>query len=283
MATANERDIRNSRGVAAAGKRARMKSPPRVCILKADGTNCDEETAHAFALARGAPERVHVNQLREKRRSLRDYAILAISGGFSYGDDIVSGKVLALELISYLADELRTFVASGKLVLGICNGFQVLVRTGLLPFQNLGTMDATLVANDSGVFECRWVNLVAPKSPCIFTEGLEEREISLMVAHGEGRFFAEENEAQRIVEDNLIALRYSSKGVPTSDYPANPNGSMGAIAGVCDPTGRIFGLMPHPERFVKREQHPNWRRLSLGPPHGLPFFVNAVNFAKQNL
>jgi len=255
---------------------------PRVCILRTDGTNCDEETAHAFQNAGGTTDLVHVNQLRGQERSLQDYEILAIPGGFSYGDDVASGKILAVELITFLEEELRGFVEKGRPVIGICNGFQVLVRTGLLPFKTMGKMQATLTHNDSGRFECRWTSLSVSPSPCIFTAGMSHQELSLMVAHGEGKFFSSPETMLRLEEEGLIVLRYIDPRthLTTEEYPLNPNGSTYGIAGICDPTGLIFGLMPHPERFVDIMQHPNWRRFP-SAPHGLPIFENAVRFAKQ--
>ncbi len=252
---------------------------PQVCVLRTDGTNCDGETAYAFEKAGGEPELVHVNQLRCGARRLASYQILAIPGGFSYGDDVASGKILAVEIISYLREEFEEFINQQKLIIGICNGFQVLVRTGLLPFRSLGEMQATLTTNDSGRFECRWIKMLVESSPCVFTQGLQE-EINLQVAHGEGKFFCGGETLQRIETENLVALRYAEGGKQTQCYPANPNGSLNGIAGICDPTGHIFGLMPHPERFVETTQHPNWRRLINTQPHGLPIFENAVSFAK---
>ena len=255
----------------------KTKIKPNVCILRTDGTNCDQETAYAFSLAGGQPHLVHINELRKGTKNLRDYQILAIPGGFSYGDDIASGKVLANELISFLGDQLREFVASGKPIIGICNGFQVLVRTGLLPFGKLGEMQVTLDHNDSGHFHCKWYKMRFEKSLCIWTAGLyvydveNTCDVEYQVAHGEGKFFAEEEVISRMESLNLVALRYST---------AIPNGSVNRIAGVCDPTGKIFGLMPHPERFVERRQHPNWR-TRIGPPQGLPIFRNGVAYAAE--
>ncbi len=241
---------------------------PRICILRTDGTNCDVETEHAFRLAGGVSDFIHVNQLRDGSKRLADYQILALSGGFSYGDDIASGKVLANELVSRLRDQMQAFVEAGNLVIGICNGFQILVRTGLLPFPTLGDMHATLAHNASGHFQCEWVELEVEESPCLFTQGLPDR-IELQMAHGEGRFFAADQVLDRLEEAHLVALRYA----------VNPNGSANGIAGLCDPTGRIFGLMPHPERFVRPTQHPNWRRDDAPPPFGLAIFQNAVRHA----
>jgi phosphoribosylformylglycinamidine synthase subunit PurQ / glutaminase len=256
---------------------------PQVCVLKTDGINCDEETANAFAVAGGRPRTVHVNELRAREENLSDYSILAIPGGFSYGDDIASGKILALELNSYLGDQINEFVQKQRgLVLGVCNGFQVLVRTGLLPFGTMGEMQTTLNNNDSGHFECRWINLkVEQNNACVFLDGMNGT-VSYQVAHGEGKFFARQPELERIEEENLTVFRYcDAQGNPTQKYPLNPNGSLNAIAGITDPTGRILGLMPHPERFVRPTQHPNWRRMVDREPQGLPIFEKMVSYAAQ--
>ncbi|MDP3724161.1 MAG: phosphoribosylformylglycinamidine synthase I [bacterium] len=256
---------------------------PRICVLKTDGINCDEEKMHAFALAGGRPSLVHVNELRSGDIRLQNFHILDIPGGFSYGDDIRSGKILALELTTFLADQINDFVEQRKgLVLGVCNGFQVLVRTGLLPFGTLDQMHATLADNDSGHFECRWVNLkVNDKSRCVFAGELHE-VVTFQVAHGEGKFFAPGETMERLENQGLVVFRYVDVlGEPTQAYPLNPNGSLNAIAGICDPTGRILGLMPHPERFIRRTQYPNWRRMEDIEPHGLPLFKSIVRYAAQ--
>jgi len=256
---------------------------PQVCVLKTDGINCDEELVNAFATAGGRPRTVHVNELRAGDDSLRNYQILAIPGGFSYGDDVASGKVLALELNSYLGDQINNFVQRQKgLVIGVCNGFQVLVRTGLLPFGTTGEMQATLSHNDSGHFECRWVNLKAEEgNACGFLEGMNGT-VSYQVAHGEGKFYARQPELDKVEAEKLVVFRYSDRlGNPTQEYPLNPNGSLNAIAGITDPTGRIFGLMPHPERFIRPTQHPNWRRMPDLEPQGLPIFEKMVRYVEQ--
>lgn len=256
---------------------------PKVCVLKTDGINCDAETFHAFEKAGGRPTMVHVNELRKKEDSLRNYRILALPGGFSYGDDVASGKILAIELASYLADQLTDFTDGQKgLVLGVCNGFQVLVRTGLLPFGTMGEMQTTLSYNDSGHFECRWINLATQQnSQCVFADGMD-KIVSVQVAHGEGKFSAKPETLQRIENENLVVFRYSDQlGNPTQVYPFNPNGSPNAIAGITDPSGRILGLMPHPERFVRSTQHPNWRRMPDLEPQGLPLFQKMVHYASQ--
>ncbi|MDD3654580.1 MAG: phosphoribosylformylglycinamidine synthase I [Desulfotomaculaceae bacterium] len=256
---------------------------PRVCILRTDGINCDEETFYAFEKAGAESQMVHVNQLRGQKKQLADYQIMALPGGFSYGDDVHSGKVLAVELTSFLKEQLSEFVASGKLMIGICNGFQVLVRTGLLPYQNLGNIEATLTTNDSGHFECRWITLRVEQSHCVFTRGMAGSLIDIQVAHGEGKFYANPSVIDQIEKNGQMVFRYAGMdGKPASLYPANPNGSLNAIAGICDPTGRIMGMMPHPERYVEKTHHPNWRRMPVNTvPHGLAIFKNAVDYARQ--
>jgi phosphoribosylformylglycinamidine synthase len=246
---------------------------PRACLLKADGTNCEHETAHALRLVGARPEIVPMNQLRARERRLADYDLLVVPGGFSYGDDVGAGKVMAVELMSFLADEMAEFMAAGKPMLGICNGFQVLVRTGLLPFGDLGSGAATLGDNLSGRYECRWVRMAAESDTrAAFLHELPA-QMEMPMAHGEGRFWADEATLARIEAEGLVALRYvDTSGKPTHDYPANPNGALHAIAGVCDPSGRVLGLMPHPERFIEDFHHPAWRSRPSGrTPDGLAF------------
>lgn len=253
-----------------------------VCILKSDGTNCDNELFYAFKKAGGNPELVHVNQLRDKSKSLKNFDILALPGGFSYGDDIVSGKIWAIELISFLKKEIEDFRKKGGLILGVCNGFQVLVRTGLLPFGNLGKMGATLANNDSGHFECRWVDLKIEKNKCVFLQGVYTIG-HYAVNHGEGKFFTDVNTLEEIEAKGLVVFRYvDENGIPTQEYPKNPNGSLNAIAGVTDPSGQILGLMPHPEKFIDITQYPNWRRERIEKPHGLFLFEEMVKYVKEN-
>lgn len=263
--------------------RLRSGREVNVCILQSDGTNCDVELFYAFKKFGGSPEYVHVNQLRDKTKSLKDFQILALPGGFSYGDDVASGKILAVELISFLKEEIERFRKKGGIIIGICNGFQTLVRTGLLPFGNLGELDATLAANDSGHFECRWINLKTEKSKCVFLKG--NYDIGYFaVNHGEGKFFGSAEMLKRIEAQNLVVFRYvDEKSNPTQNYPQNPNGSLNAIAGVTDPTGRIFGLMPHPEKFVDTTQYPNWRREKIPKPHGAFIFEDMINYVKEGL
>ena len=263
-----------------------MATTPRVLILRTAGTNCDAETKHAFEVAGAKADLVHVNRLREGRFSLRDYQMLAIPGGFSYGDDIAAGRVLANELTSALAEEISEFVRRGNLMIGICNGFQVMVKTGLLPAALVSprAVTTTLAPNDSGRFEDRWVYLRSEPSRCVWTQGLGT--IYLPIAHGEGKFLARESgTVERLERSGQVALRYvGPSGGPAAGYPWNPNGSTNAIAGVCDPSGRLFGLMPHPERHLYGYQHPRWTREGL-KRHGDGFqvFRNGVEFARRNL
>lgn len=263
-----------------------MNKRPNVLVLKADGTNRDLEMAYAFDIAGGKSEIVHINQLRSSEKKLQDFQILALPGGFAYGDDIVSGKILAIELTSFLGEQLKKFIErKDTVIIGICNGFQVLVRTGLLPFGFAQgkpfEMRVILTNNDSGHFECRWIKVKVEKnSACKFLSGMDKEIIWLPIAHGEGKFFTDDKTLQEIEEKNLVAFRYvDDKGNPTQNYPDNPNRSLNAIVGVSDTTGRILGMMPHPECFIREQQHPNWRRGNL-KVQGLPLFESMVKFVK---
>jgi phosphoribosylformylglycinamidine synthase len=243
---------------------------PNILILHASGTNRDHEAAWACELAGGAPEIVHINQLRRGAKKLADYRMLVIAGGFSYGDALAAGRRLALDLTLELADDLAAFVAAGRPILGICNGFQALVKAGLLPNPNIGATEntVTLTHNQRQLFECRWVTLEPnPASTCVFTRDLPE-PIYCPVAHGEGRFAA-----AAPLPAAHIALRYAG-----SDYPANPNGSVDDIAGICNESGTILGLMPHPEDHIEPWQHPRWTRGE-GGRLGLPLFEAGVRYA----
>lgn len=254
---------------------------PKVCILRTDGTNCDEELFYAFEKFGGSPEYVHVNELRNKSKKLKAYKILALPGGFSYGDDVASGKILAVELVSFLKHQLTEYINMGGLIVGVCNGFQTLVRTGLLPFANLGKMDATLAQNQSGHFECRWIKIKIGKSQAKFLNPYVGQTMDIAVNHGEGRFFAQTNVIKMVENQNLVLARYAdSSGKPTQKYPHNPNGAINAIAGICGPSGRILGLMPHPEKIIEPTQHPNWRRGNVQALGGI-FFEGMIKFAKN--
>ncbi|BCL81970.1 phosphoribosylformylglycinamidine cyclo-ligase [Ktedonobacteria bacterium brp13] len=256
----------------------------RALVLRAPGINCDRETAHACRQVGFETDLVHINQLARQPESLLDYHFLAIPGGFSYGDDLGAGTLLAQNLKLHLGDQLRRFVAEGRPVLGICNGFQVLVRLGLLPVASEdAARNATLTENESAHFECRWINLSACKSPCIFTRGIE-RPIELPVAHGEGQFVFT-GDLAHLQANGQIPLVYSD-GSNHNDaqpvaYPANPNGSKGDIAGVCNERGNVFGLMPHPERYIQTLQHPLHRGMSNDQGDGLLIFQNAYQYAQS--
>ena len=247
---------------------------PRVLVLRAAGTNCDAETAYAFALVGAEPTTLHVNRLREQPTLLRDFQVLAIPGGFSYGDDVASGRIFANELMSGLRDELLAFVARGGFAIGICNGFQVLVKSGLLPSIDGRTdQHATLTDNTSGVYTDRWVKLTGDAKRCAWIP--DDVEIELPVAHGEGRFVADAGVLKTLAKNHQIALRYSSG--------TNPNGSTADIAGVCDPSGRVFGLMPHPERFLRWENHPCWtRHARRAEGDGVRIFRTAIKRLSEN-
>jgi len=251
----------------------------RTLILRAPGTNCDAETVFAFQQAGADVSSVHVNRLIGGEERLSDYQILVVPGGFTYGDDISGGKVLANELRLKLGEDIFRFIEDGKLILGICNGLQVLAKAGILPEPSKnGSPRLTLSANDSGKFECRWVYLsVNKKSPCIFTEGLDS--MYLPVAHGEGKVVVE----PEVLPDLNIVLRYADEnGNIEAGYPYNPNGSVGNIAGICDSSGRIFALMPHPERHVRGTQHPQWTRHGAKKyGDGFQIFLNAVKWAEK--
>ncbi len=256
----------------------------KACILFAAGTNCDSETAEACRLAGSVPETVHINQLKSRERRLADYQVLIIPGGFSYGDYISSGRILANELKHNLQDDLLAFHAAGKPILGICNGFQVLVKSGMLPgFERLfEPQSVTLDTNDSGRYEDRWVHLRVEDSPCVFTRGIESL-MYLPVAHAEGKFLVSSAAVLTRLNRGQVVLRYAALSGEPPAYPENPNGSEGDIAGICDRTGLVFGLMPHPERFVRREQHPRWHRERLTKPQGIAIFENAVKYAQTHV
>ncbi len=255
---------------------------PHVLILHANGTNRDYDAALACELAGGRPEIVHINQIINGERHLHDYHMLVLPGGFSYGDDLGAGVLWALDLQTRLHDTLAAFVESGRPVLGICNGFQTLVKAGLLPGEVSlmnGHRPVTLTYNDSGRFECRWVYLKPnAASPSLFTRGLEDL-IYCPVAHGEGRIAVKDAAAlRRLHDDGLVALTYVTPDGSPADYPGNPNGSAANIAALTNAQGNVMGLMPHPEDHIFPWQHPRWHREQSGLS-GLRLFENGIKFA----
>lgn len=234
----------------------------RVLILRAAGTNCDQETAAAFELHGATAEVVHVNRLLEKPELLKQCGLVAIPGGFSYGDDISAGRVLATELGHVLGDHFRAFIARGGLMLGICNGFQVLVKTGLLtlPDGHGGLIPITLHWNDTHRYEARWVHLSIDPALCVMAPKDRQR-IELPVAHGEGKLLGgDEKFLAQALGTHQAVFRYCNADGSEPVWPANPNGSTGHIAGLCDSTGQVLGLMPHPERALLPWHHPRWTR-----------------------
>lgn len=261
---------------------------PRVLVLTGYGINCEHETAYAFDLPTvgGKATLVHISDLIAQPQQLERFHILAVPGGFAFGDDIAAGIVLAAKLRYRLEQPLQAFLQAGKLVIGICNGFQALVRLGILPAATgiPWQQEATLTANDSGKFEDRWVYMrVEPTCTSPFVQGI--KRLYLPVRHGEGKFVPRDAGILHALQANhQIAARYCNAEGASAPYPANPNGSVDDIAAVCDPSGRIFGLMPHPEAYVHRTHHPRWTRESL-PEEGMgvQIFRNAVTFARTHV
>jgi len=280
---------------------------PRICVLRAPGTNCDVETAHAFAACGGAVERLHLFRLLERPERLADYQVLCLPGGFSYGDDIGAGVILSNQLRGHLGEAVGSFLESDKLVLGICNGFQVLLKSGILPSgsadwppsgpdaDDASDRPATLAWNDNGRFTALWVRLAVIAGENVFLRGIDE--IELPVAHAEGRLVVRgEGVVEGWFEAGQVGLCYRRRpadGTPdepadppaadddTLESPHNPNGSTANIAGLGDPTGRVLGLMPHPERFIHATQHPRWTRRDPGGEgegDGMKIFRNAVEY-----
>jgi phosphoribosylformylglycinamidine synthase len=257
----------------------------RTLVLRVDGTNCDEEAVIAFERAGSKVDLVHMNELIKKEKSLEDYQILCIPGGFAYGDDIAAGKIFAVLLKYKISNDVKKFIEEGKLVLGICNGFQVLVKAGLLPaFEGKMKQEATLAFNDSGYFQDRWIYMKHEnKGKCIFTRGIK-KIINIPVNHGEGKFVADRDVIRRLEDNDQVVFKYVDPNGKYAGFPWNPNGSFDNIAGICNPDGNVFGLMPHPEKFIHRWTHPYWTRLNL-PEEGDGFavFRNAVEFGKKKL
>ncbi len=266
-----------------------MASSVPVLIITGYGLNCEAESGYAWTLSGAQPVLVHFNDLLERPSRLLEYAALMFIGGFSYGDHMTSGHVFALRARHRLSSELGRFIERGRLILGACNGFQIMVKLGLLPGLDgdYFTQKLVVMQNDCGTFQNRWVQLrFESRSPCVFTRGLDS--IPLPVRHGEGKVFTLDKDLlERLESEGCVACRYvdPENGRPTLEFPYNPNGSLKAIAGLCDPSGRIFGLMPHPEAYIYPENHPHWDVQSLRgtiPRHGegLRIFRNAVDYLR---
>lgn len=265
----------------------------KALVLSGYGLNCDVETAHAFTMAGAEAQRVHINALINKEVRLADFQIMAFIGGFSWGDDHGAGVVQAVRIKTRLGNDLLEFVNSGKLVIGICNGFQTLVNTGLLPGidGDYTGRKVALLHNDCGNFRNHWVHLKAnSKSPCVFTKGLDK--LMLPIRHGEGKFYAEKPILEKLLHNQQIALTYTKQdyNLANGEFPVNPNGSLMDIAGICDQTGHVFGLMPHPEAYLFATNHPLWTKgyesakrennsdFFKKETAGSKIFGNAVNF-----
>jgi len=272
----------------------------KALVLTGYGLNCDAETDYSLTLAGADAHRVHINELIDRRKGqggsrLRDYHILVFGGGFSWADDHGAGVLMAVKMRRHLGEELKAFVSDGNLIIGICNGFQALVNLGLLPgfdgrYQE---RSAALTFNDSGNFIDAWVRLkVHPHSPCVFTRGISTLE--LPVRHGEGKFYTAPETMERLFQNHQVALQYAGPNGETANgvWPWNPNGSLKDIAGICDGTGRVFGLMPHPEAYNHVTNHPDWtwRKEMLAHQgkdfpseegEGVRIFRNAVDYMRQ--
>jgi phosphoribosylformylglycinamidine synthase len=255
---------------------------PNVLIIRTAGINCDRETEYAFRIAGAKTHLCHINNVKEKR-DFSEFQIVCIPGGFSYGDDLGAGKIFSLEFTCWLRDHIGRFLDRGGLMLGVCNGFQVLVKTGILPDGDF-RQKVTLTANDSSRFEDRWVYLKSQvrsqesQVKSVWLKGLPEI-IKLPVAHGEGKFYADKAILDKIEANGQVGLRYVDARGRQSGYPFNPNGSLNAIAGITDTTGKVLGLMPHPERCIAGHHQPSWQDEE-AIAFGLRFFENAVDYFK---
>ena len=256
---------------------------PKVLILRTAGTNCDYETRYAFEKAGAKVDAVHINILLANKKLLEDYQILTLPGGFTYGDDVSAGKILANQIKYNLEEDIKTFIHQKKLILGICNGFQALTKAGLLPAIHKQHQEATLTFNDSNKFEDRWVYLKICSNKSIFVKDGEISKIYLPVAHGEGKFVTQdESILNKITMNHQIVFKYVNEQGEETGYPWNPNGAVRNIAGICDPTGQILGMMPHPERHAEPTQHPRWTRNGLKEwGEGFIIFKNAVSYVKS--
>lgn len=257
----------------------------KAIVLRAAGINCDLETQYALEQAGAHAQRIHINRLIEDKTLLDRFQILVVPGGFSYGDDVAAGRILANQVIGHLEEAVRGFIDQGKLVLGICNGFQVLVKAGILPgLEETRRQElVTITDNDSAKYEDRWVHLEPQTDRCVFIE--PARRVTLPIAHGEGKVVTRDPQAlESLRAQGCIAFKYVDQDGREGPYPINPNGSVDSIAGLTDTTGRVLGLMPHPERFIHPTQHPLWTRLK-GQVHcdGMIPFIRSVKYVKENL
>jgi phosphoribosylformylglycinamidine synthase len=269
------------------------KKNVKVCVLRIEGTNCEEETTSAFRQVGASPEKVHLKQLihscpKEMRRELNDYDILALPGGFSAGDYVRAGAIFAARMRSSLSKDIRSFVDEGRPVIGICNGFQILVELGLLPAfgTNMSAQpQAALYTNSSGRFECIPTLLKHEnRGSCVFTSSLPQGKVVMFPsAHAEGKLMFEQAKEMKMVEElekeDMVVFRYVDPSGNYAGYPWTPNGSISSIAGVCNPAGNVMGLMPHPERVFHRYTHPDWTRSGLDPSgegDGKAVFQSAV-------
>ncbi len=254
--------------------------PLRALVLTGYGINCENESKYAIEKSGGAADILHVNKLLDDPKRLERYNLLFIPGGFSFGDDLGSGKVFGNKMKFRLREPLDSFVKSGKLILGICNGFQVMVKMGLLPEPDF-TQKVSLISNDSGHFEDRWVILKGNQgSSCVFTKGIEA--LLVPVRHGEGKFVTtNEGVLKQLKEKNQVVFQYTDEHGSLAGYPYNPNGSVENVAGICDTSGRVFGMMPHPEAFNIPENCPYWVKGNVKEALGLRVFKNAVQYAQE--
>ncbi len=269
----------------------------RALVLTGFGLNCDNETAFALSLAGAEVRRVHINSLIAGEVLLDDVHILALGGGFSWGDDHGAGVIQALKLKNHLGKALADFVAQGKLVIGICNGFQTLVNIGLLPGidGDYTKRSTALTFNDCGNFRDHWVDMkVDEKSSCVFTKGMDK--VCFPIRHGEGKFIADPAVLEHLLQNHQVVLQYADAGgnPAKGKFPENPNGSLADIAGICDPTGRVFGLMPHPEAYNHVTNHPHWTSqkedanrkgvpLDDSMTIGIILFKNGVDYIREHL
>lgn len=276
--------------------------PVKALVLTGYGLNCDYETDFSLRVAGADPERMHINELiasgkKNDTLKLENYHILVLGGGFSWADDHGAGVVMAAKLRYNIGEEIEKFISEGKLIIGICNGFQALVNLGLLPgFDgDYQSRKVALTYNDCGNFVDAWVRLkVREDTLCVFTRGISI--LDLPVRHGEGKFYAEQETIDKLIGENQVALQYADKeGNPAHGrWPLNPNGSLYDIAGICDVTGRVFGIMPHPEAYNHYTNHPDWvlrreklarmgREIEREEGEGITIFRNAVEYVRENL